>query len=315
MELNLLTFHSRFPDEDACYGYIVKWLWPNGVVCPHCGSLSVYACKTRRIYKCKDCRRQFSALGRSIFKDTHLPFRVWVMALYLVTSEGASSNDLSRKLGITQKSAWFLYLRIQEVMKDNGIQLSGNVQIDETYYGAKSRGRSTARYSKKFAIIGGVESRLFGKAVFMVVKQPDATVAMQFIRNHIKPGTVVQTDESRIYGNLRYQYEHATVNHSQHQYVSEDVTSNKIENNWMHAKRLLKGRHIRVSGKHLSTYICGGFQFRYNTRGLTAEQRIEQWFIQARSTPPLTYSQLKAKQAVKPLALRGWARKRAGLPV
>jgi hypothetical protein len=266
------------------------------------------------MFKCKDCRRQFSPLADSIFQDTHIPLRVWFLAVYLLTTDGISSTNLGHKVGITQKTAWILIQRIMVAMEEKDIVLSGLVQIDEMYYGAKSRGRSTARYSNKHAIMGAVEARRGGKAVFAVVKQPDTTVARLFIEQHIKPDATIHTDESRIYGWVRHRYEHATVNHSQRQYVVEGVTSNKIENSWMHTKRVIKGRHIWVSGKHLSTYVTGGHQFRYNARDLSADQRLDKWFGQAWGKT-LTYKQLLAKRAVEPLALRGWARRRAALPV
>ena len=314
MELNLVNFHARFPSEEACYDFIIKQRWPNGLACLTCGSVAVYTCKTRRMFKCKDCRKQFSPLVNTIFQDTHLPLIKWFMAVYLFTTDGISTNQLAKQLGITQKTAWFLAQRIMAAMEDKDIVLSGVVQIDETYVGARARGRSTARYSNKYAVIGAVESQPHGKMALMVVKQPDTTVARQFIQQYIKPGTHIFTDESRIYNTVKYQYEHGTVNHSQRQYVTEGVTTNKIENGWMHAKRILKGRHIRVSGKHLSTYMCGGHQFRYNTRGLSINERFEKWFSQAWGKV-LTYRQLLAKRAAEPLALRGWARKRALMPV
>jgi hypothetical protein len=266
------------------------------------------------MFKCGDCKRQFTPLSGTIFQDTHLPLRKWVFAIYLLTTNGISSNKLAEELGITQKTAWFLVQRIMTAMQDDDVMLSGVIQIDETYVGPKLIGRSSARYSKKYAVMGAVESGKGGKIALRVVKQPDATVAMEFIRDYVKYGSVIHTDESRIYNRLKYEYEHATVNHSERQYVFEGVTSNKIENGWMHGKRLLRGHHIKVSGKHLSAYMCGGYQFRYNNRSLNAAGRLDKWLKQAFGKV-LTYRQLKAKRAVDPLALRGWARKRASMPV
>lgn len=315
MELNLLNFHSRFKSEKACYAYIIKRRWPDGLACLTCGSVAVYTSKTRHMFKCKDCGCQFSPLSDTVFQDTHLPLRKWFLAVYLLTTSGMSSTKLAKILGITQKTAWLLIGKISTAMQEQDRILSGVVEIDETYIGPKSRGRSSARYSKKYAVMGAVEKGKYGKIALHVVKQPDATVAMDFIRRYIKPGSVIHTDESRIYHGLKYQYEHATVNHSQRQYVSGGgVTSNKIENGWMHGKRFLKGHHIKVSGKHLSTYMCGAYQFRYNTRDLDATERFNKWFGQSFGRV-LTYKQLVAKQATEPLALRGWARKRAAMPV
>jgi transposase-like protein len=236
------------------------------------------------------------------------------MAVHLLTTDGVSTNILKDRLNITQKSAWYLTQRIIEAMKNHKIVLTGVVQVDETYFGPKARGRSSARYSKKYAVIGAAEAKPGGKVVLEVVKQPDATVAMSFIRRNIAPGSIIHTDESRIYGALKYEYQHATVNHSQHQYVDGGVTSNLIENNWMHAKRVVKGCRIWVSGKHLSSYMQGEHQFKRNMRNNTADERFTQWFSQAWGVR-LTYKQLIAKRAVEPLALRGKARRQSMLPV
>jgi len=312
MELNLLNFSVVFPNEEACYEYIIKKRWPSGMACLTCGSVRVYASKTRRMFKCGDCYRQFTPLTGTIFQDTHLPLRKWFMAAYLLSEEGMSSTKLAEKLRISQRSAWFLAHRLRLAMTERDFMLDGTVQMDETYVGPKVRGRTTARYSSKYAVLGAVEKGKYGRIKLEVVKQPDATVAMDFIRKYIKLGTLIHTDESRIYWNLRYTYDHQTVNHSKRQYVFEGITSNKIENAWSHLKRLIRGRHIRVSGKHLPLY-AREFQFRYNTRSLTVDERFNQLIGQGVSQL-LPYNKLVTAQAVPPLALRGWARKRAAMP-
>lgn len=313
MELNLINFHTRFPDEDACYEYVVQKRWPDGLACLHCGSVKVYTCKTRRIFKCGDCRRQFSALIDTIFQDTHLPLRIWFMAIYLQTTGDLSTLKMSQKLGITRKTAQHLTHRIMKAMEEEGLVLQGRVAVDEMYHGPKAKGRSAARYQKKYAVLGGVEQLPNGRVALEVVKQPDTTVAMDFFAAHIKPGTSVSTDESRIYNMLRHRYDHATVNHSQRQYVDMGITTNHIENVWHHVRRKVRV-HIHLSGKYLSHYLIGGFQFKYNYRHLSDGERFAKWFDLAWGKT-LPYKQMLLKKAVQPLALRGWARKRAAMPV
>lgn len=314
MKLNLDNFHRHFGTNAKCYDFIVKQRWPDGLACLSCGSEAIYTCQTRRLFKCKDCKRQFSPLVDSIFQDTHIALRKWFLAIYLITDKGITSIELARRIGVTQKTAWHLGQRIKEALANDALMLEGVVQIDEMYVGPRAIGRSSARYSKKYGVMGAVESRPGGKMVLQVVKQPDATVARQFIERYIKPGTLIHTDESRIYRSLKYTHEHDTVNHSQRQYVFNGVTTNKAENLWMHGKRLLKGVHIRVLGKHLAAYLRGGYQFRYNNRDLNAEQRIKLCLRQGWGKV-LTYKQLKERRATQPMPLRGWARKRAAMPV
>ena len=315
MELNLFNFHTRFPSEEACYAYIIERRWKTGLACIRCGSVAVYTCKTRRLFKCKDCHKFFSPLVGTIFQDTHLSLLKWFLAIHLLTTDGVSSNQLAKHLGISQKSAWYLVQRIMDAMQTKKLILHGVVQMDEVYFGPKSRGRSSARFAKKYALLGAVEAGPNGRMALEVVKQPDATVTRLFVERHIKPGAHIVTDESSIYKWLEYLYEHDKVNHSRHEYVrAGGITTNLIENRWHHLRRNVRGRHIHVSGKHLSTYAAGGFQFRYNTRHLTADERLDTWLGQAFGSV-LTYKELLQKRPTQPLALRGWARKQAALPV
>lgn len=191
--------------------------------------------------------------------------------------------------------------------------LTKKLAVDELYCGPRAKGRSSARYQKKFAVMGAVEQNPNGRVALEVVKQPDSTVVMDFFAAHIAPDASVSTDESRIYGMLRHRYEHKTVNHSQRQYVHMGVTTNHIENVWMHVRRKIRV-HIHLSGKYLSSYLIGSFQFKYNYRHLSDGQRFAKWFDLAWDKT-LPYKQMLRKQAVEPLALRGWARKRAMMPV
>lgn len=118
MEINLLNFSTHFPDEDACYEYIIKKRWPDGLACLSCGSVKVYTCKTRRLFKCGDCKKQFSPTVGTVFQDTHLPLRTWFMAIYLQTTGDLPTVRMAAKLGITRKTAEHLTHRIMEAMKE-----------------------------------------------------------------------------------------------------------------------------------------------------------------------------------------------------
>ncbi len=312
MELNLVNFHTRFPDEDACYEHLIQMRWPEGLACLYCGSIEIYTCKTRRLFKCADCSKIFSPIVGTIFQDTHLSLRKWFMAIYLKTTDNISDLKLASRVGVSRKTGRHLAHRIEHAMAQGDLLLTKRAQVDEMYHGPRAKGRSSARYSRKYGIMGAVEEGKEGRLVVEVVKQPDSTVVRDFFDAHIAPSAHVITDESRIYNTIRYRYQHATVNHSQRQYVVAGASTNAIENVWHHVRRMVRV-HIHLSGKHLSTRL-GGFQFRYNTRNLSDGAKFDQWFRQA-CGKTYTHRQMTAKQAVQPLALRGWARKRAAMPV
>lgn len=234
------------------------------------------------------------------------------MAIHLKTTDNISVLKLAERLSVSRKTAQHLAHRIEHAMAQEGLVLTKRAAVDEMYHGAKSKGRTSARYSNKWGVIGAVEVGKDGRLAIEVVKQPDATVVRDFFNAHIALNVPVMTDESRIYKMIKYNYEHETVNHSERHYVVNGISSNAIENVWHHVRRMVRV-HIHLSGKHLSTHL-GGFQFRFNTRNLNADARFRLWFGQALSKR-LTYEQMVAKQAVQPLALRGWARKRAAMPV
>jgi transposase-like protein len=148
--LNLSTLSDLFTDEDKAREFIEAQRWPDGKpICPHCGGEG-YALVAKEeskrpgrpgLKKCKVCRQQFTVRVGSVFEESKLPLGKWLMAMHLITSskKGVSSLQISRELGITQKSAWFLMMRIREAMRTEGGPLTGTVELDETYIGGKPR--------------------------------------------------------------------------------------------------------------------------------------------------------------------------------
>ena len=137
---------SHFHNEEAACAFVEKRVWPNGPVCPHCGSkerISKMKGKSTRIglYKCYACRKPFTVKIGTIFEDSHLPLRLWLQAIYLMcaSKKGISSHQLHRTLGVTLKTAWFLSHRIREAMREGGLapfgSNGGTVEVDETFIG------------------------------------------------------------------------------------------------------------------------------------------------------------------------------------
>ena len=138
---------KRFHDEQAAYKFLESRIWPNGPVCPHCGGferISKMQGKATRIglYKCYQCRKQFRVTVGTVFESSHVPLNVWLQAVALLTAskKGISSNQLSRTLGVTLKTAWFMSHRIRLAMADGSFgTLLGSggkvVEVDETAWG------------------------------------------------------------------------------------------------------------------------------------------------------------------------------------
>jgi transposase-like protein len=278
---NLMDFYKRFADEDACIDYLEEKQWHGQPVCPHCGSVTIYKCQSRRIFKCSDCTKQFSARIGTIFEESRLPLQKWFLAIWLLTShkKGVSSIQIAKHLGITQKSAWHMLHRIRYAVNSGSFDkpMDGTVEIDETYVGGKHRGN--LRHNENKAMVIGIVEKNKGKGRIkaLATKTADATVALPFIRASLKQQAKVQTDESKIYHRVKREWQHDTINHAKGEYVRADVTTNTIEGAWMHLKASLDAIYIGVSPKHLQRY-CDEFCYRYSTRDMKDSERFELWF-------------------------------------
>ena len=139
-KLSLIQTMNLFPDDDTAEQWFIDCRWQHGVNCPTCGSNRVGERTTaKRSWRCKDCRKDFSTKTGTLMQGSNLGFRVWAIAIYQLTTslKGIASTKLASDLGITQKAAWHLAMRIRETYGDRIAQLQGVVEVDETYIGGK----------------------------------------------------------------------------------------------------------------------------------------------------------------------------------
>ncbi len=145
-----------FSDKDVCLNFVASMLWTDGIaVCPHCGNDTTSFLSTRRIWKCKACRKQFSVKVGTIFEDSPIGLDKWLTAMWLICNakNGVSSYEVHRAIGVTQKTAWFMLHRLRLAMQSGSFEkLSGNVEVDETFIGGKAKNMHKA---KREAIIQG----------------------------------------------------------------------------------------------------------------------------------------------------------------
>lgn len=277
---------AHFHDETAAYAYLEARVWPEGPVCPHCGGverISKMQGKSTRIgvYKCYQCRKQFSVKVGTVFESSHVPLNVWLQAVALLTAskKGMSSNQLSRVLGVTLRTAWFMSHRIREAMRDADPALLGGggsvVEADETYIGrmAKSepspqrRGRpyiNPHRPARKRAVVSLVERG--GKVRSFHVENADKATVNRIVMENIDRETRIHTDESRLYSDLEMRFaDHETVRHSAGEYARGDVNTNTVEGVFSIFKRGMTGIYQHCAEKNLHRYLAE-FDFRYNNR-------------------------------------------------
>jgi transposase-like protein len=261
-----------FADPKHCREYLMALRWPNGAICPQCGGMKVKFQEKHNRWQCASNhdRRQFTLKTGTVFEDSPLGLEKWLPATWLIASakNGISSYELSRSLGVTQKSAWFMLHRIREAMKNGSIlkmggRNGGPLEVDETFVGPKPQKMhrerrlrmQTAEHGNRKAIVMGIldrESRQIRAKVIPNVKRETLQAA---ILNEIEKGSTVYTDRYPAYDNLAAcEYVHETVNHVE-EYVRGQVHTQGIENFWSLLKRTLNGTYVAVEPFHLDRYV------------------------------------------------------------
>ncbi len=254
-----------FSDPDVCVAFVASLRWPDGPVCPTCGGTEHSYLTTRRLWKCKNCKRQFSVKVGTIFEDSPIGLDKWLAAIWLIANSknGISSHELGRAIGLTQKSSWFVLHRVRLAMQTGTFQkLSGEIEIDETFIGGLSRNMHKDARRKNITGTGGKnKSAVMGfrqrggdvRATVIDGRRTRSTLH-QHVIDEVEPGSSVYTDSLRSYTGLDQDFDHATVNHAE-SYVDGRVHTNGIENFWSLLKRGLKGTYVQVAPEHLFRYL------------------------------------------------------------
>jgi transposase-like protein len=306
-----------FADKDKAFAYAVNFRWPNGLVtCPRCGGEKHSFVKTRRVWFCYDCNKQFSLKVGTIFEDSPITLDKWMMVMWMLANckNGVSSYEIASSIGITQKSAWFMLHRIREAMKsDKSAKLGGSdggeVEIDEAFVGGKLKNMhkdrrekvervghilatysDIARRSNKMPVMG-IFDRESREVRAKVVPNTRRETLQREILSNVEHGSKVYTDQAASYGNaLKNKYIHETVNHID-EYVRGQVHTNCLENFWSLTKRNLAGTYVAVEPFHLDRYLDEQM-FRFNNRrNVTASQRFNKVLSQV-AGKRLTYADL-----------------------
>lgn len=269
-----------FQDEDAAYEMLEGIVWPNGPVCPHCGSVDrmkkMGGTATRPgLYKCYACRKQSRVTVGTVFESSHIKLHQWLQAAYLICSskKGISSNQMARALGVTVKTGWFITHRLRTAMMDGGSlpPMGGEgqiVEVDEAFIGTKLKKAPKARgFAHKNVVLTLVERNEDGaRARSFHVDGTAAADLLPIIKANVSGASYVMTDEAGQYVSLGKHFAgHDRVRHSAEEWARGIVHTNTVEGFYSVFKRGMKGIYQHCGERHLHRYVAE-FDFRYNNR-------------------------------------------------
>lgn len=279
---NLTQCLDFFKDEATCRTYLEHQRWGGTPACPFCGVVDPY--RTNRGFKCRDkaCHKKFTVTVGTIYENSKIGLRTFFAAIYLCTSskKGVSSLQLSRQLGITQKTAWFVLHRVREMLREKApVMLRNVVEVDETFIGGKYKNKHKDKKipgaqgsGDKTVVFGAVQRH--GKVKAVVIPDRTNKTLLSTMVDCVKKDSIMVSDEYYHSSLLSPLYKHVVIQHKIDEYVRGAFHTNTIEGFWAILKRGIYGIYHNVSPKHLQRY-CDEFASRYNSRQITDSERFE----------------------------------------
>jgi transposase-like protein len=282
---SLIDAIRHFSDPMLCLETVASVKWPKGPTCPRCDSKRLSFLKTRLMWKCLDCKKQFTVKVGTIFEDSPIGLDKWLCAMWLLANckNGVSSYEIVRDLDVTQKTAWFMLQRLRHAMHTGSInKMTGEIEADETFIGGKARNMHKSKREQKIhgrgpdgkAVVFGLLERNTGKVRTSVVETRKKRELQAIVRENVETGAALYTDALKSYDGLDSKYAHQVIDHAE-AYVDGAVHTNKLENFWSLLKRAIKGTYVSVEPFHLFRYLDEQ-SFRYNERKLTDGERFQQ---------------------------------------
>lgn len=285
-DLTLDQIGQRFNTDALAREYLEAIRWPNGPICPHCKNgnakriWKLEANKEKKIreglHQCAECKKQFSVTVGTIFEDSHIPLRKWLVAWYMLCSskKGISALQIQRNLGLgSYRTAWTMMHKIRHSLADPAFsdKLTGTVEVDETYVGGKRKGLGRAYRGNKTPVVALVERK--GRVRSMVMPKVTGRNLKIALHQHVDTSANIMTDGHRGYHKAAAGFaSHEPVRHDRGEYVRGNIHTNTIEGVFSILKRGVTGTFHHVSVKHLPRYLAE-FDFRYNHRNVSDGER------------------------------------------
>jgi len=285
----IFEFQKHFPNDESCIKYLAEAKWKDGYICPKCGNTKY--CKGEKEYsrQCTKCNHICSPTSGTLFHKVKFPIlKAFYIIYYISTNKkGISSTELSRKLGLRQKTCWLFKRKVMHGMKSSGLyKIEGKVDVDETVVGGQEEGVVGRKNDKKKLVVFAVErkgkgiSRMYGK----VINKSSAKELGSFMRENIDADAQVKTDEWRGYTPLKKEFKNLN-----------QVPSGKKGKNFPDLHRAIMGfkgwlRGIHHHANHLQAYI-DEYTYRFNRCNMK-ETIFDNLFNRMINTNPCPYKEI-----------------------
>ena len=302
----LMSAIRHYSNPLTCIQEVAAVKWPSGqAACPRCSSKKATFLSTRLLWKCRDCKKQFSVKVGTIFEDSAVPLDKWLCAMWMLANckNGVSSYEIGKALEVTQKTAWFMMHRIRYAQHHGTInKMSGTVEADETFIGGAARFMHKHKRDEKIhgrgsggkEIVFGLLERETGKVRLRHVGTRRKGELVSIVKENVRKGSEVMTDELLSYDGLDSEYAHKVINHAE-QYVDGNVHTNQMENFWSLLKRSIKRTYVSIEPFHLFRYLDEQ-SFRYNERESTDAERFQK-VLGSVAGKRLTWNNLTSQEA------------------
>jgi transposase-like protein len=272
--MNIIQVYKQFPTQKDCIKHLEKVRWNDIPVCPYCNSKKQSPAPKEQRYHCNGCNTTYSVTVGTIFHKTKCDLQKWFLAISLTLNakKGISARQLARDIEVTKDTAWYMLMRIRKTFVDDAELLEGIIEVDETYVGGKNRNRHKDKKTEggqgrggddKTAVVGTLQRD--GKVKAQKVKDVSRKTLHGIVKQNVKEGSQLMTDEWKSYNGLALLYGHEVVRHAMNEYVNGACHTNTLEGFWSLLKRGVIGQYHYVTPLYLNQYI-NEFCFRYNNR-------------------------------------------------
>lgn len=266
--ISLLEWQQRYGTEKSCAEVLSKTRWPDGFMCPHCGTTKAYYVQGRNVYQCSGCRHQVSVTADTMFHSTNLPLVKWFWAIYLTASDkgGISALRLCKHIKVSWPTARNMLRKIRIAMahRNSLCRLEKIIEFDDTVVGGKRTGKRGRGAAGKKPVLVAVETR--GEKAGFVAMEAVGSVSKEtvreFIRYHVKDGQTVRTDALSALNSVNETQQH-----------EKRITPPEEASKWLplvhimigNMKAFINGTFHGVSSHYLQEYL-DEFCYRFNRR-------------------------------------------------